>query len=421
MNKTYKLEKIFTLALFLVSLLILAGFMPIGFGALTGVAESALREAGADSVSVGGVSVALWTGVRVKNLEAYKRISANEDYRVYAPRVDISCNLLRMGIAAIASGDLFTPGRDMFREVYEKPLELLGDLSSQMMSLRPFRKVTLHGAGISFTNKSGPWISAGGMSASVSSKGKSLDGKVNVTEASVPSLAKIKNFSIRLQAENGRLDLAQGSGSVFGGKFYAELSLDLNNLQILSGSTTIKGLDLDKFTVGTGFSPGSVSGKLNLEAQVEPGPADFDSIRAKGSAVVTELTAVEIALQRTPAVSQVSRDLRTLLFSEVKSDFHLAGGRVNFDEITGTGEVMSFRSTGWIDFEGRMRQNLVGEFSENFTKRLPRLIRNSLEPTEEGGGRFKCGISGTFHRPRVEIDRSMYDRAVGGFFRDLFK
>jgi len=136
---------------------------------------------------------------------------------------------------------------------------------------------------------------------------------------------------------------------------------------------------------------------------------------------VGRLTVTDIALLKTAAVNQVSRDLRSLRFSEVRGGFRLSGGKLRFGEITGVGEVLSFRAVGSVGFDGKMDYDLDGEFSGKFVATLPKLVRSSLEPTESGGGRFKCKISGTFHRPRVEVDRSVYDRAIGGFFRNLFK
>jgi hypothetical protein len=400
------------------------GFVPFRLRALNHAVEGALRGAGADSVSVGAVSVTLFRGVRVDDLSAYKRISASEEYRVAVRRADVSCNLFGIAAAMAVNPRLFSNERDMFREAYEKPLELAGGVCARLMSLRQFRKVSVRGAGVWFAGRGAPGVSAEGVSASVSRRGgrRSLSGEVSAASAVVPYLAKIENFSAKLRAEGGRLDLTGGSGAVFGGRVSAELSLGLEDSRVISGQASVRGLDLAKFCAGTGFSPGSMAGIVNMDAALDPGAAAaLDSIRATGSVSVGRLTVTDIALLKTAAVNQVSRDLRSLRFSEVRGGFRLSGGRLRFGEITGVGEVLSFRAAGSIGFDGKMDYDMDGEFSGKFVAALPKLVRNSLEPTESGGGRFKCKISGTFHRPRVEIDRSVYDRAIGGFFRNLFK
>jgi len=422
--KGHKLEKLLTLLLLALSLLILAGFVPLRFRALNRVVEDALRGAGADSVLVGDVSVTLFRGVRVGGLRAHKRISADEDYTVAVSRADVSCNLFALAAAVAVNPRLFNPERDMFREAYEKPLELAGGLCARLMSLRSFKRAAVSGAGIWFTGKGAPGLSAEGVSAGVVRRGgrrSSLDGDISAALAVVPYLANVENFSVKLRAGDGRLDFTDGNGALFGGRVSAGLSLSLGDSRLIDGSASVRGLDLEKFCAGTGFSPGALTGIVNLDAALEPGSAALDSIRASGSVSVGRLTAVEIALQKTAAVNQVSRDLRSLRFSEVRGDFQLSGGKLRFGKITGVGEVLSFRAAGWVGFDGKLDYSLDGEFSKKFVATLPKLVRNSLEETESGGGGFKCRISGTFHRPRVDIDKSVYDRAIGGFFRNLFK
>jgi hypothetical protein len=113
--------------------------------------------------------------------------------------------------------------------------------------------------------------------------------------------------------------------------------------------------------------------------------------------------------------------LRELRFSQVSGGFAVAEGKLNFKEITGAGDVLTFRSVGWVGFDGKISQDFDGEFSGAFVAGLPNLVKNSLEKTESGGGRFKCRIGGPFHKPRIEVDMSVYNRAIGGIFKDIFK
>jgi len=424
MNKRHTVEKISTLLFLLLSLAVLAGFIPVRLGMLSGVAEKILRDEGADSVSVGSVTAALWTGLRVYDLDTYKRVSDTGDYRVRAHHVDISCNLLRLGVVMLAVPK--PTGRDIFLEIYENPLGVIRELGAGDNAFHPADKIALRGAGINFTDKGKPGISADGVSANISRRAagrghrhkSTYDGDLHVGKAIVPSLAKIENFHVKLRTCGDKLDLVDGYGSIFGGKISADLSLCLKDAHVLSGAARIKGLDLEKFCKVTGFSPGRMTGKVNAEAVIDFGShAAIDSIRAKGSLSVTRLTAEGIALQKVPAVNQVLGNVKIMPFSEVRGDFEIADLRVNFSELVGVGDVMKFRSVGWIGFDGRLSHDFNGEFTQQFVAGLPRIIRNGLEPAEGGGGRFRCRITGTFERPRVEVDRSVYNRAIRNFFR----
>ncbi|MDR0331595.1 MAG: AsmA-like C-terminal region-containing protein [Chitinispirillales bacterium] len=424
MTKRHTIEKLFTLAFFLLSLLILAGFIPVRLPLLAAAAESVLRNAGADSASVGAVSVTLWTGLQVREVSTYKRINDKGDaYRTDIARADISCNLFAAAAALAANRDMLKADRDVFREAYEKPIELVGEICGGAASLRPLKRIALRGADARLTSKGKPGISATGAEITLArKKGRALAGNISAKEAAVPSLAKVEGFSIKLSTNNEKLDLANGSGTVFGGKLQIDLSVDIKNSKIISGSVSLRGLDLEKYCAGTNFSPGAIAGKFDFEAKAEPNsPIALDKLKAKGRAAVANLTAADIALQKTQAVNQLSRDLRLLRFSAVKGDFRVHSGRFNFSEIAGTGNVLKFKSAGWVAFDGKLSQDLDGEFSKDFVATLPRLVRGSLERTEEEGGAFKCKITGTFHKPKVEVDKSVYDRALGGFFKNLFK
>jgi len=422
-NRSHGIEKIAGLALFLLSLVILAGFVPIGAGPFRGVVENAIKGMGADSVSIEGVTVALWRGLRVKELATYKRISDKGDgYGLRVENVDIRCNLGGAVAAIAVNPNIFKSDRDIFREVYERPFELIEDISGAAASLRPVKRIALRGAVIGFTGNGKQGVSVSGADVVLGrSVGGALTGSANIREADIPTLAKVYNFRVNISVDDKSLELTDGVGAVFGGKLRMNLSVDARRSKILSGEAYVNGLDLEKFCVGTGFAPGRLLGKADMEARAEEGsPIRFDSMKARGRVTVKNLTATDLALQNAPIVTQLSSDLRLLRFSEVKGGFVLAGGRLNFKEIVGVGDVLKFRSTGWVGFDGKISQDFEGEFSGGFVAGLPRIVRGSLEKTEGDGGRFMCKIGGTFHKPRIEVDKSVYDRAVGGFFKTLF-
>jgi len=429
MNKGHKIEKTAALLFLFFSLALLAGFLPIRFGSLNRAVEDALKGVGADTVTVGEVSVILWRGIRVKDLTVCKRVSANEDYRVSVPQADISCNLFGMAAAILTTPNILKSERDLFREAYEKPIEFAGDACVLAMSFGPVKRVTLRDAGVRVTQYKGkaaatavPWVNANGVSATLAVRGRgakrAVDGSVSAKLATVPYIAVIEDFRVKLRVKDGQLSLTDGRGGIFGGKLDVDAFLDLDSSRFTGGKARIIGFDLEKYCAGTDFAPGRIGGKVDINVEIEEGSsAVLDSIKAKGSFKSANLTAAEIGLQRTQAVNQLSKELRTLEFGEVRGDFQLDGGKIRFREIVGTGDILTFKSAGWADFEGRLVQDFEGELNPTFTAKIPKFVRNGLERTENGGGRFKCRITGTFHKPRVEVDKKVYNRA----FKNLFK
>jgi len=415
MDKAHRGEKILTLAIFIIAFLILMGFLPFRLKALNQVVENVLLNAGADSVSVGGVSVTFFTGVSVRELKTSKRINPREEYHTSIERVDVSSNLLSLAFWAFGKPDLLNPQRDIFMELYEKPFALVSDASALMTGAKPLKKVGIRGADVEFFEKKKQGISAFGANIKIDRKHNAIWGKMNVSQVTIPSLAMVENFSVKLGADSERFFLIDGSGTVYGGKLRADASIDLKNASLLDGKITIAGLDLDQFCTQIKFTQGRMSGKVDLSAVLEESNASsLDSVRASGTVAVRNLTVVNLPLQNTPLINFVSPELRTLRFSEVRGDFTLSRSRLRFREIVGSGDIMNFRSSGWVGLDASLDQNFEGTFSRAFAGTLSGLVRSSLEQTADGGRRFNCRISGTFQNPRVDVDNSVYGRAVGG-------
>ncbi|MCL2689420.1 MAG: AsmA-like C-terminal region-containing protein [Chitinispirillia bacterium] len=418
MNKPYKSEKILTLVFFILAFLVLLGFLPFRLKALNKIAEDALLNAGADSVRVEMVSVTFFTGVSVKGLETSKRISPRVEYRTSIERVDISSNLLLLAFWVLGKSDLLNLERDIFMEIYENPFTLVSDASTMIIDAKPFKKVSVRGAGVEFFERKKPSLSAFGANVKIDKKHNAIWGKIDVSQVTIPSLVTAKNFSAKLHADTERLFLMDGSGTVFGGKMRADASIDLENASLLEGKIAIAELDLEKFCTQMKFTQGSMSGKVSVSAAFQKSNIStfdsvLDSIKASGNITVKNLTAVNLPLQNTQIMSFVSPELKTLRFSEVNGNFALDRSRLRFSEIVGRGDIMNFKSSGWVGLDASLHQDFEGVFSKDFSSTLSGLVRSSLEADTSGGRRFNCRISGTFQNPRVDIDGSVYGRAAG--------
>jgi len=429
MNKPYRSEKILTLVFFILAFLVLLGFLPFRLKALNRVAQDALLNAGADSVRVERVSVTFFKGVSVKGLETSKKINPREEYRTSIERVDISSNLLLLAFWALGKPDLLNLERDIFMEIYENPFALVSDASALMTGAKPFKKVIINDAGVEFFERKKPGLSVSGASVKIDKKHNAVWGKMNVRQITVPALAKVENFSVKFGADNERFFLMDGSGTVYGGKLRADASIDLKSASVLEGKITIAELDLEQFCVQTKLPQGRMSGKVNLSAILEESNASaIDSVKASGAINVRSLTAINLPLQNTQIMNFVSPELKTLRFSEIRGDFTLSRSKLRFKEIKGSGDIMNFKSTGWVGLDASLNQEFEGVFSKDFASTLSGLVRSSLEADTSGGRRFNCKISGTFENPRVDIDGSVYGRAAGAAInnaaqglRNLFK
>ena len=400
-----KLLRAFDLIILLIFTLF-AGVVPHSFGAFKGVVKNVLTDAGADSVSVEKVSVALFKGnVRVEGLHTYKRINEKEYYRTEISNIDIKGNLL-----ALAKFLSFSEEKDLFMEVYERPLEFVGDVFAQITALRAVKKMEIYGAALRFDDGNNAGMSAEGVSMKLFRRGGSLNGDVSVETAIIPSLAKIENFAVKIRSNNKRLEFFDGNAEIFDGKLNVDAAIDLNDLRIIGGNLRVSELDIERFCTETKFISGRLEGRVDVNIELEESALAIDSVKLKGNFSVKELRATDLALQRADIVRRVSRELRVLRFAKVEGDFTFSNRRIWFNEITGTGNVMKFRSVGWFDIDGRLQQDFQGEFSRQFVEGLGRLIRNSFERTADGGGLFECRISGTLDRPHIVVNKREFVR-----------
>ena len=401
--------------------IVIMGFIPLPFGAIENIVIDVLKDAGADSVSVGKAYITVFKGIHVENLSTYKRKNSRENYRAKISSVNIVGNVF--GLASTISKPKIpskSKKRDIFMEVFDKPVELVGEAAIKLPSLGLISGIELNGANIYFTQKGKPGVSVEGASAKFYGNNESLEGKLYAAKANIPSFTRIDNLNAKLKSDGKQLNLFGVSGKIFDGKFRGQASVNLKNYRITSGGAHLDGLDLRQLWTKFKFASGQVGGRVNSDIEIEKGMVTAPKLIAlKGKFSVGEVSAVDLPLQNTDMVKKVSPKLRSIRFKQVTGDFTYSNQRVKFNEITGTGDVMNFSSVGWLQLEsGKWEQNFEGEFSKQFIPEIPSgLIRNSLEKTKDGGGRFKCNISQTFQSPYVKADKSMYKQAIKNVFK----
>jgi len=94
----------------------------------------------------------------------------------------------------------------------------------------------------------------------------------------------------------------------------------------------------------------------------------------------------------------------------------LRPGGVQVQRLAGYGPALSFASSGWVGFDGSLRQQAQGKLGAVVVRGLDPVVRHSLLPGPGGSGRFACVVKGTLSQPVVTLDQRMIERAVEGMF-----
>ncbi|MFP4012579.1 MAG: AsmA-like C-terminal region-containing protein [Chitinispirillaceae bacterium] len=415
-----KTERVATVVLLLVSILILVGFVPFRLSFLENRVADTIKRAGADSIQIEEVTVKLWQGVRISGLKTVKNLDKEKRYTFSAYKIDVSCNLIPAAFSMLVHDAESFKG-DLFRKAYENPSDMFMQLAEAFSSVGAFRSVSVNGGSLNFQEKSRKGVSADGfiLKLQKNRSGKSFKGRINVSEFSIPSLAEVEKFSARLTIKENRLLVRDGKGDLFSGKLRCETGIDLLSSELLPSKLMVDGLALEQFCSQSGFSLGELKGKVNLETSIEPGKIHLDSLKGKGSLRVSKANAIDLPLQKSITVNLVSPKLTNLHFKTVNSDFLIANGCVNFRNLDGIGNIMDFKAHGWIRHDGRMNMRMEGFFSSEFSEELKNLVKFSLEKTDRGRRKFKCRIRGTFEYPQIEIDGAIYQRAAGNVLGNM--
>jgi hypothetical protein len=80
---------------------------------------------------------------------------------------------------------------------------------------------------------------------------------------------------------------------------------------------------------------------------------------------------------------------------------------------------MDFKASGSAGIDGSLNQNFDGTFTAETVARMPGLVSNSLEKTDNNGRAFHCRIYGTFDYPKIELDQKIMKKAVQNIFEDI--
>ena len=139
----------------------------------------------------------------------------------------------------------------------------------------------------------------------------------------------------------------------------------------------------------------------------------------KGVVNLSEVSVWETPVQRALAELLENPDFKRLSFSRVKADFTILHRDTIRTDISGSGEVLDFKSSGMFNLKGGINQKVNAALSDEAIKELPGFVVNSLAVDENNRCAVRCRIFGTFDEPKVELDREILKKAIGNVFEQM--
>jgi hypothetical protein len=415
---------------------IAAGFIPFSNDGLKHQIETAVERSFADSCSIGSLTITLWKGVTAGRIQCAWSSPAAA-FSCTVPSLSIRYHILplifrqcviknielakpqiRCEIADIPPGVRLPPSKpfsfdDLSRALSSLPVSII------------IRNISLsRGHAIVVQKKKTLFDCAGvnsslhvGLNRSIELAGKCFIDGIDCFEA-----VHCSRMTSAFQINGNILSLTKSRAECYGGTISAQGTLDLSSLTLRDGRVNIEHLSLEQWYKASGSGPGRITGMANALLDVGRCRLAVDALTAHGNAVITDVAAHDLPIQKNLITILGNNRLLNLRFSKITANINVNEGKVHTDDIDGRGDLLDFTGGGWVDFDGHIFEDATGVFSREFLGMLPGILRNSLLPDENGEPRvFRAKVSGTFERPCVTIDRQLVNRAVGNVVKEIHK
>jgi hypothetical protein len=374
----------------------------------------ALRAAGAGTAAVGRVSLVPLSGLTVDSLQVTYPAGRKGTFRLGIARAELGWRT-------------FTFVRNYGRTRRTVRTLAAAGGGSRALALADSGWVAatfrgMHAAGIecSLRRDTGALVSASGGSVDVWPQHGptrcSLALALDTLHASGVPLTALRSTG---SLERSVLSVDTLTARVLGGALAGRTRLDLAAGRLDTLALAVRGAGLAARATQPDEGDLTVEGGVDLELRLGPGPLHRDSLRGEGRLSAGRLTAEELPVLVTLARILRAPALRRSAFDSLLADVAIRPGGLQVTRLAGYGATLSFTSSGWIGYDGSLRQKAQGRLGATVLRGLDPVVRHSLLPGPGGSGRFACTVKGTLAQPVVTLDQRMVERAVEGMFEQF--
>ena len=418
-------------------LIFLLGFVPFSNQVLKIKVERILKESFVDSCTIDKLTIALWTGVSVKNITCAWRDPSGASYCCSIPEADVSYHALPIIFKHLIIKNIMLEKPRLTCNVPATPAAPIVpherfslDKFSDAMAGFPYtvfvRNVTLSKARILVTQKRDAILDCRGIGLSMKiglDRDIALDGACEADTVSLLGAWRLIRLKAGLTVKGLAVVLDNCMAECYGGKISLKARADLARGVLEELGIVVSHVKLDQWYADEKIGPGKLSGKLDASMDFQPGMLCVDSLKARGTIKITGVAASDLPLQKNLIVVIAVPRLAAMHFSKISTDLDLKKGKIYTENIKGEGDPMDFKADGWVDLNGYFSEHVNAEFSGEFTSTLPQLFRKSLLPVEGDPDKraFTCTALGTFKKPQVSVDQRIVNRAVGNIITEIGK
>jgi hypothetical protein len=415
----------FFIALLLVTITIVIGFIPIRHPWISQKAVSSLRAMGADSCTVASVEIIAWREIEFKDISFKVTIDSLNEYQIKMSKAVVPVNLIRLLIHRKQIKQAFHSGNvGFFTKFVLKPHLIVSDVVSLgnildegkdgyfenvWLTIKTGGKIAFLGAGGTVT------ITAG---AAGEKKNDNIAAHIQFPVVSTYGDGIQNMHSTVILKPDGTLVIQDISGKYFDGKLRVQGMIALSDSLRTTYVATIDRMDMAYwYSVHVGV--GEVAGVASVHCQGDRIPFMQLPSMLNYTMTVNKCTVNNLPLQQSLATSLFIPSLRTCAFDRMILRMRTSMSDTVYAALDGSGSAITFNAAGWLLTDGKIQQRIEGSFSETMVKGFPREIQPILASGNDRGWKFKCRLYGTLSDPRFELDKETLQRAVGSMFTNV--
>lgn len=400
----------------------LAGFIPVSHPRITREALALLRRTGADSCSVGKVSVVLWKGIRVDGLYLAGPAGGTRRYSLHARSCSVQSNLLgawmhigrlreafRLSAADTAGGLNLPVLRRFLSFCTNVPRDILGG-DAEGATVRVFDgKTELLGCEeVSFTIQLTENTSA-------ATRGTFSAGILKAGRAEI-----VRQLKAGFSGAGTVYTLTHCRGKVLDGRVNLEARIDLGRGALSSLACSVNDFDVGRLTSWISAGSGRLAGRGDCRISLDSSALALDSLRGKGAVSVADFEVAGFPFQQELVGMLQYPGLNCLHFRKLVSDFAIQPGGTIETDAKGDGDSLSIAASGWFRPDGRLNESLDCTLSKEATAALSEFARKTLPDVPGGGKNVRLRVYGNIDRPKVEIETlSILKKAVSNMFDEV--
>jgi hypothetical protein len=399
--------------------IITAGFFPVHHHLITKKVIAFIRQAGADSCSIGQLQVTAWKQIEVSNLYMCNT-SNNKPYAIKIEhcRMNYDIHTLLKELLIIKKG--FNIKKIDPAIFFADQFHALQQIYSFSKNTAGITKLEASGCKLQYKQKDSAYVVFDKVACDISLKNDSMfEGAISVDSFS-SAHQKINLIKGQIAFNNKIVTFKECSGQIRNGRLIVNGSVDLNDHRVKNMVWVADSVNIDQYYSSQKKYFGKITGTARVVFHFNDSPIHSDSLSGNGSIYASNVNLVNIPVQKAIVSLLNLPSISTVKFDSVRSDFRIMAGNKITAAVKANGPVVQLLTDGWIELKSdSLNQNIEGRFTRSFVQTLPSVVTGAMVETANHERMFKCRIYGTLDHPKISLSKETLNKAINNVFEDM--